>query len=301
MIIGISGKIGAGKDELGLIIQYLTDVYAVGDKLSYEAWLEEKAEIEERNSNYVSHASLFEIKKFAGKLKQVAAVLLGCNEADFENREFKNKELGEEWWYYKLENTLLPRNYYPNIEDNQMCEDRYLVKPTPRLFLQLLGTEAGRQILHPNIWVNALMIDYKHMWNDPDPIEGNDYKLTYQKDYPESGTSLIQYGEGSEAEVFTSEIIEDNWLITDMRFPNEAKAVKDKGGITIRINRPGYGTSMKALAEAHASETALDGYEFDYVIDNSGSVEDLVEKMREILTKKGINYDKSEYKRHIIL
>lgn len=51
-------------------------------------------------------------------------------------------------------------------------------------------------------------------WNDPQPIKGSDYTITYiedlmdveeedAQDYP----ILIQYGEGSEAEVFLSEII----------------------------------------------------------------------------------------------
>lgn len=50
-------------------------------------------------------------------------------------------------------------------------------------------------------------------WNDPDPIEGNDYTITYiedlsgftdedMEDYP----VLIQYGGGSEAEVYLTEI-----------------------------------------------------------------------------------------------
>ena len=48
------------------------------------------------------------------------------------------------------------------------------------------------------------------VWNDPDPIEGNDYTITYieplgdinDRDSP----ILIQYGGGSEAEVFLHEI-----------------------------------------------------------------------------------------------
>ena len=53
-------------------------------------------------------------------------------------------------------------------------------------------------------------------WNDPDPIEGNDYKITRIEDLKQfEGFSeeeladvpvLIQYGGGSEAEVWLSEI-----------------------------------------------------------------------------------------------
>jgi hypothetical protein len=53
------------------------------------------------------------------------------------------------------------------------------------------------------------------VWNDPDPIEGNNYTITYienldhidnEEDY-RSFPILIQYGEGSEAEVFLNEIL----------------------------------------------------------------------------------------------
>jgi len=50
MIIGINGKIGTGKDTVGKIIQYLTDEYAVKDKLTYNEWLKEYYEIEEGNN-----------------------------------------------------------------------------------------------------------------------------------------------------------------------------------------------------------------------------------------------------------
>jgi hypothetical protein len=48
------------------------------------------------------------------------------------------------------------------------------------------------------------------VWNDPDPIEGNDYTITYIEpltdDMDKHTPILIQYG-SSEAEVFLHEII----------------------------------------------------------------------------------------------
>jgi hypothetical protein len=48
------------------------------------------------------------------------------------------------------------------------------------------------------------------VWNDPDPIKGNDYKVTYiepiNEDFDEDTPILIQYGGGSEAQVFASEL-----------------------------------------------------------------------------------------------
>ena len=60
----------------------------------------------------------------------------------------------------------------------------------------------------------ALLEGKQLKWNDPQPIKGNDYTITYIEDltameeedahdYP----ILIQYGEGSEAEVFLNEIV----------------------------------------------------------------------------------------------
>lgn len=60
-----------------------------------------------------------------------------------------------------------------------------------------------------------------------------------------------------------------NYVVTDCRFPNEAEAVRERGGSVVRITRSGVGP-----ANGHASETSLDDYEFDYRIDNSGTLEE---------------------------
>lgn len=52
-------------------------------------------------------------------------------------------------------------------------------------------------------------------------------------------------------------------VITDCRYPNEAQAVKERGGYMIRIERPGTGP-----ANAHASENALDTFPFDGYVNN---------------------------------
>jgi hypothetical protein len=63
-----------------------------------------------------------------------------------------------------------------------------------------------------------------------------------------------------------------NWIITDVRFPNEAQAIVDRGGIMIRINR----TDKSRINADHPSETALDNWDgFNYIIDNNGTIEDL--------------------------
>ena len=64
-------------------------------------------------------------------------------------------------------------------------------------------------------------------------------------------------------------------IFTDCRFPNEADAVRARGGVAIRIERPGLESLRDEHGQVHLSETALDGYAFDAVIRNQGSVEDL--------------------------
>lgn len=187
MIISITGKIGSGKDTIADIIMQYTP---------YHDW---------------------EIKKFAGKLKDIAEILSGVPKINFEDQEFKKQDMGPEWGM------------------------------TYRDLLQKLGTEAMRNGLHENVWVNALFADYH-------------FNIEEDEQMP-------------------------NWLITDCRFPNELEAVKTHKGITIKVIRD----SGNTIGTTHASETALDDYtEWDYVVDNNGSIEDLKTQVFSILEKESL-------------
>ena len=216
-IVAINGKISSGKDTVGRIIQYLTSDYR--DKYDFVEW---RDRVEKHGSNTYSS---FEIKKFAGKLKQTASLLTGVPVEMFEDQEFKKLDMNPEWGM------------------------------TYREFLQKLGTEAMRDGLHTNVWVNALFADYHPTHY---AVGAFDTKLT-------DGIPFYP-----------------NWIITDMRFPNEMEAVVERKGITIKVVRPGV------LVGTHASEIALDDAEFHYEIENNGTIEDLVEKVREILIKENI-------------
>ena len=79
-----------------------------------------------------------------------------------------------------------------------------------------------------------------------------------------------------------------DYVITDMRFPNEHAAVNDALGFTVRVYREGSGLS--GTAALHASETALDDHSFDYTLSNDGSLvqlEDAVDAMLNDLQKRG--------------
>lgn len=69
------------------------------------------------------------------------------------------------------------------------------------------------------------------------------------------------------------------YIFTDVRFENEAQAIKDRGGSIWRITRPGF-----EPVNAHPSETALDSWEFDRFITNYGDLDTLREITRGSLT-----------------
>jgi hypothetical protein len=212
MIIGISGRIASGKNTVGDIIEKLC---------------------------LTNNGPKFEQKSFAGKLKQIASLLTGIPVEDFEDQEFKKSYLGAEWGTVESN----PLNAVPVFEDvafNHLMSVREL--------LQKLGTEAIRDGLHPNAWVNALMCEYKR-------------------------PKLSEYNPS-------------NWIITDVRFPNELEAVEDVKGLTLKVIRPVE--KSKTPARLHPSETSLDKAEFDYEIINDGSISDLIEKVRQILITEKI-------------
>lgn len=59
-------------------------------------------------------------------------------------------------------------------------------------------------------------------------------------------------------------------VFTDVRFPNEATAIKMLGGHVWRVERPGVNG-----INGHISESSMDNYTPDQLIVNSGSIEDL--------------------------
>ena len=132
---------------------------------------------------------------------------------------------------------------------------------TPRWVLQQWGTEVCRANFHNDIWVASV-----------------ENKLRQTK---------------------------DDIVITDCRFRNEVDAIKNAGGITLRSNRgpdPEWydaakaynkgpdGNSLWSLSKAkldkfkiHASEYSSVGLDYDYQIDNNGSIDDLHATLSQLL------------------
>jgi len=70
-------------------------------------------------------------------------------------------------------------------------------------------------------------------------------------------------------------------VVSDVRYPNEADAIKKLGGEVWRVVRPGFGA-----ANDHASEHALNDYNFDYILDNNSGVELLYDSVDSKLALK---------------
>lgn len=137
---------------------------------------------------------------FAAPIKEAVASILGCDVSDFENRNFK-------------EGCLLAK---------------YGLPTSPRVMMQMLGTEFGRNMIDQDIWLKM---------------------------------AQVRHDEALEAKA-------DYLFITDCRFENEASWVRANEGTIITIERPSV-----APVAAHSSEAGISLP--CYVIDNSGSIDDL--------------------------
>jgi hypothetical protein len=80
-------------------------------------------------------------------------------------------------------------------------------------------------------------------------------------------------------------------VVSDVRFPNEADTLIARGGIVIRVNRPGVGP-----VNGDESETALDRYDqFSFVLNNDSDLAALHLKVEAMLTdaqqtRRGVSF-----------
>jgi hypothetical protein len=126
---------------------------------------------------------------------------------------------------------------------------------TPRYVLQYWGTEVIRQGFHDDMWIASL-----------------ENKIRASR---------------------------DNIVITDCRFPNEISGLKQQCGKIIWIQRGitphwydiaaqanrGSKNAIKWLAEnnIHSSETSWAGTDFDAIIDNDGSIDNLYLQLKNLV------------------
>jgi hypothetical protein len=191
-------------------------------------------------ADYLIEQHNFKRVAFADPLKDAVADIFGWKRDMLEgdtkaSRDFREK--ADPWW-----------------------SERFGFDVTPRWALQKMGTEAGRDVFHTNLWV-----------------------LAAEKRMQDKN---------------------QNYVISDVRFPNEVKFVQDLGGKVIRVKRGPepdwypYALGANALTAAnevdttfapfmketgvHFSEWAWVGSVFDYVINNDGSLLDLKERTENV-------------------
>ncbi len=156
------------------------------------------------------------------------------------------------------------RSYRPNLQVVKIAQPLYdiqdyvysrikrpLTEAKDRRLLQYLGTEWGREI-DSNLWIN--------LWKEEvERIQATDpYTL----------------------------IIAD-----DLRFDNEAQVIKEMGGVLVKVD-----ASTRARADrinlintSHKSENGVDFKYIDFLIENSGSMEDLEDCVSTLLNNSAIS------------
>lgn len=117
-----------------------------------------------------------------------------------------------------------------------------------RALLQRMGTEAVRNVIAEDAWTNVVRRR----------IEGAYAGFDTQ---PEPA----------------------RYVITDVRFPNEAKLIKELGGEVWRIEREGFGP-----VNGHPSETALDDWPFDAIVANEGDLTTYTNTVAETAARRGV-------------
>lgn len=187
-------------------------------------------------ADYLVNFHEFRRESFANTLKDAVSAVFGWDRIMLEGRTKEAREWREQvdsWWAERLS--------MPEL--------------TPRLMLQLWGTEVCRRGFHDDIWIASL-----------------ENKLRASRDHV---------------------------VISDCRFPNEIKAIKAQGGKIVWVQRgeipAWYNSACRANAgdllaqqwlkdqNIHASETSWAGNEFDAMIDNNGSIENLYNQIKNLL------------------
>lgn len=248
-ILSLSGYQSAGKDTVARIIQYLDWVHN-SDPTPTIPFSKMLKQLENKEFESFDQYSTWKNVKFAGKLKVIASLLTGIPVKDFERQDVKDSYLGDEWNYYKVD---LYDNSPKDYADHKTiyCDNESVKQYLDDVHNITYCKMSVRQFLQ-KLGTDSVR-DHLHL---------NAWVNSLMCDYKS----------------------DSKWIISDCRFPNEYQAVKDKVGILIRVNR-----TDQVLKDLHISETALDNYKFDYIINNeTNNFEKLVNDVKEILIKENL-------------
>ena len=130
---------------------------------------------------------------------------------------------------------------------------------SPRVMLQTLGTEWGRESVDKDIWVNSMLICAK-------ALEAP--HTTYTKT-----AGIVDHAGDNHTGI----------VVSDVRFNNELKAIRAFGGELIQVKRASTDANATTTGIAkHRSETEQQGFsasEFNLVIENDSTLEALENKV----------------------
>ena len=110
---------------------------------------------------------------------------------------------------------------------------------SPRELMQSMGTDWGRHQVHPELWLLLAEKNLEFLGQTNDNARG--------------------------------------FVISDLRFENEADFVRKRGGMVIHLLRPDA-----AEVNPHISETGIGIQDNDLVLHNNGAIEDLFGQLDEI-------------------
>lgn len=111
---------------------------------------------------------------------------------------------------------------------------------SPRELMQSLGTEWGRDKVHPELWLLLAAQNLDLLARTHDTASG--------------------------------------FVVSDLRFENEAQFIRNRGGIVIHLIRP-----SAPMVNAHVSEHGIRCLEQDMMLANYGSLDTLRENLNSIL------------------
>ena len=113
-------------------------------------------------------------------------------------------------------------------------------------------------------------------------IWGDDIRRQLQVLGTECGRMIIDNNIWVDSLFNTLPYADGKYVIADVRFPNEAEGIRNRGGKIFRIEREGV-----EAVNIHASETALDDYEFDGIIHNDGTIGQFMGNVRRKILESG--------------
>lgn len=136
---------------------------------------------------------------------------------------------------------------------NTLVPEYFMDGVSYRRLLQFIGTDLFKKNFSEDIWVNILF------------------------DYYEQDTVFNTTEDGFPL-----------WLITDVRFKNEAQQIKEFNGKLISVVRENNKSNSRY---PHRSEQELNSIECDYVIENNFDIDSLILQVKSIMLQENVLKD----------